>query len=56
MAKLRVVTLKMRKIWANSSMAKQGRDVALDRVLQMERDMLKDLELGKVTLDDVMRK
>jgi hypothetical protein len=54
MAKLRVSIPKMRKIWGNSVMAKEGRDVSLDRVLQMERDALKDLADGKITLDDPM--
>ena len=54
MAKLRIIIPKMRKIWGNSAMSKQGRDVSLDRVLQMEKFALEDLAEGKLTLDDAM--
>ena len=54
MERLRVSVPKMRRIWANSAMAKQGRDVLLDRALKAEQDILKAIEAGKMSLDDVM--
>jgi len=54
MKRIRIAIPKMQRIWANSAMANQGRDTALNRTLEMEKGALELIEKGEFTLDMCM--
>ncbi|THH15973.1 hypothetical protein EW146_g4601 [Bondarzewia mesenterica] len=55
MERIRSVIPKMKRIWEHSSMAREGRDDALQQILWMEEDARKAIEEGRLTLDDKAR-
>lgn len=52
MKRIREVTPKMRKIWLNSAMGMQGRDSSLNKALEIEEMLRRQLAEGKFTLED----
>jgi hypothetical protein len=51
--RIRLAIPKMKRIWVASATSKQGRDRTLERALMMETELLKAVEKGDFTLDDL---
>ncbi|KZT06256.1 TPR-like protein [Laetiporus sulphureus 93-53] len=54
MKRIRLALPKMKAIWEHSSMAQGGRDKALQKDVWGEEDLLKALQEGRFTLDDMI--
>lgn len=54
MEKIRVSVPKMKKIWSNSSVAKQGGHASLDKTIMVQKDLMERVQKGQLTFDKTL--